>query len=130
MLGAANVTRKFKDSGGAKTDLGKQLMQVAKVIDARKELGAERDVFFVSIGGFDTHSDEGEKLASNFKHINKALEAFVTEMRDHGVWDQVTLATLSDFGRTLTSNGRGSAAGFKMASTCLRTSLRLRPWTI
>ncbi len=130
MLGAANVTRKFKDSGGANTDLGKQLMQVAKVIDARKELGAERDVFFVSIGGFDTHSDEGEKLASNFKHINKALEAFVTEMRDHGVWDQVTLATLSDFGRTLTSNGRGSAAGFKMASTCLRTSLRLRPWTI
>ena len=47
-------------------------------------------------------------LVTKFKEINKALEAFVTEMRVHGVWDQVALATLSDFGRTLTSNGRGT----------------------
>ena len=81
---------------------------MAKVIDAQEALGAERDVFYVSVGGFDTHSDEGEVLVTKFKEINKALEAFVTEMRDHGVWDQVALATLSDFGRTLTSNGRGT----------------------
>ena len=88
-LDAANVSEAYLSSAGAANDLGRQLTQVTKVINAHVELGAERDVFFVQVGGFDTHSDEGDKLKANFQQINSALEAFVAEMRRHGVWEQV-----------------------------------------
>ena len=75
--------------GVAATELCWQLVQVARVIAAQAAIGAERDVFFVSVGGFDTHSDEGAVLASKFSEINLALEAFMAEMRERGVWEQV-----------------------------------------
>ena len=90
-LDAANITEAYLSSAGAANDLGRQLVQVTKVINAREALGAERDVFYVHIGGFDTHSDEGEKLKEKFKEINSALEAFVTEMRRHSIWEQVMI---------------------------------------
>ena len=90
-LDAANVTEDFLSSAGAANDLGRQLVQVTKVINAHVALGAERDVFFVQVAGFDTHSDEGDKLKANFQQINSALEAFVAEMRRHGIWEQVMI---------------------------------------
>ena len=91
-LNAANVSEVFLSSAGATNELGRQLVQVAKVINAQTALRAERDVFYVQVNGFDTHSDEGDKLKAIFKDINLALEAFVAEMREHGVWDQVVVA--------------------------------------
>ena len=71
---------------------------------------SERDLFVVQIGGFDTHSDLGDDLAEKFAIINTALTSFVNEMKRPSVnmWNSVTIVTISDFGRTLTSNGVGT----------------------
>ena len=83
-------------------------MQVARLISSRDALKSERDIFFVDIGGFDTHSDGKEVLESKMVEINDALESFVVEMKAQSLWDKVTIATASDFARTLTSNGLGT----------------------
>jgi len=88
--------------------LAQQLEQTARVIKARAALGEERQVFFVSLGGFDTHASELESVAEKFAIVNEALTAFVDEMKAQGVWEQVALLEASDFGRTLGSNGAGT----------------------
>jgi cullin-associated NEDD8-dissociated protein 1 len=90
------------------SDLAEELMQVARLISSRDALKSERDIFFVDIGGFDTHSDGKEVLESKMVEINDALESFVGEMKAQSLWDKVTIATASDFARTLTSNGLGT----------------------
>lgn len=70
------------------------------------------DVLYPQIGGFDTHSDEAETLRTKFEQIDGALAQFVAETNHTGVWDDLAVVTVSDFGRTLTSNGRGSDHGW------------------
>ena len=68
--------------------------------------------------GFDTHSDAGGILDEKMEEFNACVGAFVAEMKRTGTWEQVTVVTLSDFGRTLTWNGRGTDhawAGHQMA---------------
>merc|ERR1712113_430199 len=55
------------------TKLGKQLYQVARLISARDARKAERDFFYVELGGFDTHNDGNTKLSSKFAEMNNAL---------------------------------------------------------
>ncbi|CAK0855041.1 unnamed protein product [Prorocentrum cordatum] len=62
--------------------------------------------------GFDTHNALEEVLEEKFAELNAALEDFVAELRGQGVFDSVVLVTSSDFGRTLSSNGRGSDHGW------------------
>merc|ERR1712013_461256 len=88
--------------------LAQQLQQVAKLISARDGRGAERDFFFVSMGGWDMHSNMKDKLTTNFQVIDSALQGFVAEMKAQGIWSDVVLATESEFARTLDSNGGGS----------------------
>ena len=88
------------------------MQQVAKVIKTRATRQAERDVFFVSTGGWDTHNEVTLKLIENFGEVNAALDAFATEMRAQGVWQHVTLLSASEFGRTLVSNGQGTDHGW------------------
>ena len=88
--------------------LGQQLNYVSQVIDARGTLGSNRDVFFVELNGFDTHSDMDTTLSTLLGYVNGALESFVEEMKGQGVWGNITLVSASDFGRTLTSNGLGT----------------------
>lgn len=85
-----------------------QLQQVAQVIASRHAFEAERDMFYVELPGFDHHAEVVENLKTKFKDINIALSTFVAEMRQLGVWDSVALQSLSEFGRTLTSNGLGT----------------------
>jgi len=87
-----------------------QLEFVSRVIKARgdPDLGTERDVFFVELGGFDTHTSNHDVVTSKFAVINTALESFRAEMRAQGVWDSVAVLSASDFGRTLRSNGAGT----------------------
>merc|ERR1712151_191747 len=94
------------------TGLQKQLHQVARVIKARGQRYAERDLFFVEVGGWDMHSDLKDKLASKFTEVDDAIRGFVVELQAQGVFDSVVLTTESDFGRTLTSNGGGSDHGW------------------
>ena len=65
--------------------MGASLRQVAKLIDIRGSLGHDRDLFFVELNGFDTHSDEGDVLASKLEAINTQLSLFVTELKAKGV---------------------------------------------
>ena len=92
------------------TDLGRQLESVATVMKTKDVRGTDRDVFNVRIGGFDMHSQIAVPLTERLTTINDALEAFVTEMRDHqGIWDDVTVVVVSEFARTMmgnTGNGR------------------------
>ena len=109
ILDTATITSTYKVAN-PDSKLGEQLMQVAKLIDLRSHalLEAERDAFFVQLGGFDTHSDVNSILNSKLDETHRCLTSFIDEMKARGTWENVAIVTLSDFGRTLTSNGRGT----------------------
>lgn len=92
--------------------LAAQLKMVARLIAARSSLGLKRQVFFVSLGGFDLHDNLLTNHASNMSRVSDALAAFYKTTVLLGVDQQVTAFTASDFGRTLTSNGDGSDHGW------------------
>jgi uncharacterized protein (DUF1501 family) len=92
--------------------LAAQLKMVARLIAARASLVSSRQVFFVSMGGFDLHDNLISGQAENLKKLNDAISAFYQTTVNLGVDDKVTAFTASDFGRTLTSNGDGSDHGW------------------
>ena len=89
IFGEATVSSAIQDavdaSEGPAEKFGQQLLQVAKLIDIRSALGSERDVFYVELGGFDTHSDMAEILNEKLKIVNSILASFVDEMKSKGV---------------------------------------------
>jgi uncharacterized protein (DUF1501 family) len=87
--------------------LGSQLHEVARVIKAHSSLDA-RQIFFVEIGGFDTHNSELATQTELLSIVDANLSAFWTALNEIGAQNQVTLFTMSEFGRTLGSNGDGS----------------------
>jgi len=88
------------------------LRQIARVIAARDALGASRQTFFVNVGGWDHHDEVLDNQAAMLPMISKGLAEFRDALVKLGVYDDVTTFTTSDFGRTLTSNGRGSDHGW------------------
>ena len=82
------------------------------MIAASSTLGATRQVFFVSIGGFDTHDSLLSIHPGLMTTVGSALSAFYQATVDLGVASQVTTFTASDFGRTLVSNNGGSDHGW------------------
>lgn len=88
--------------------LGSQLRTVAKMIGSRHSLGMSRQIFFVSVGGFDTHSDQRALQPGLLSDVSASLLAFHRATVELGVAPSVTTFTHSEFGRTLTSNGDGS----------------------
>jgi len=94
------------------TGLGGQLRMVARMLSARLALGARRQVFFVSLGGFDNHDNLAVDHPALLTQVADALVAFDAAMTELGLQQQVTAFTASDFGRTLTSNGDGSDHGW------------------
>ncbi|MBA3897048.1 MAG: DUF1501 domain-containing protein [Sphingomonadaceae bacterium] len=94
------------------TNLGGQLQIVARLISAASALGAKRQVFFVSIGGFDTHSGLPAAHPALMAQVAGAMKAFYDATVEIGAADKVTAFTASDFGRTLVSNSDGSDHGW------------------
>jgi uncharacterized protein (DUF1501 family) len=92
--------------------LADQLRIVARLIGARKELGLRRQVFFVSLEGFDHHSGLGVRHAELMAKVDEAMAAFYMATVELGVANRVTTFTASDFGRTLVNNGDGSDHGW------------------
>jgi len=92
--------------------LAEQLQMVAKMISLSDVLGLERQIFFVTMGGFDTHDRQNEDHPELLSALSQAMNSFNDATIELGVSDQVTSFTLSDFGRTLTSNGDGSDHGW------------------
>jgi uncharacterized protein (DUF1501 family) len=94
---------------GQTSSIAQQLQQVAKLIEARAQTGLRRQVFFVSLGGFDTHSNELNTLSTLFGQLSPALKSFYDATVQLGVSNQVTTFSLSDFGRTFQpASGGGS----------------------
>jgi uncharacterized protein (DUF1501 family) len=87
--------------GGLSSGIAQQLLAIAKIIEARAATGAKRQVFFASLGGFDTHNNQTATLANLLGDLSPALKAFDDATTALGVGSQVTTFTLSDFGRTL-----------------------------
>ncbi len=96
----------------AGNSLADQLKMVARLIGARSSLGAKRQVFMVSLNGFDLHDYLNTKHAPLLQQVDEALTAFYQATAELGVAKQVTAFTASDFGRTLASNGDGSDHGW------------------
>lgn len=90
--------------------LAEQLAMVARLIKMRTQLGQTRNIFFVSLGGFDTHAaqmpDAGQPRL--LRRISRALGSFYQSLVEMGVENSVTTFTMSEFARTLNSNGDGS----------------------
>ena len=94
------------------TDIGSQLQQVAQIIRLRQSTGMSRQVFFCSLGGFDTHSGQSWGQWDLLRQISAAMSAFYNATTEMGIADQVTTFTESDFGRTLQPSGSGSDHGW------------------
>jgi uncharacterized protein (DUF1501 family) len=83
------------------TSIGKQLQQVAQIISVQSQLGVNRQVFFCSLGGFDTHSDQINIQNGLLLQLSPAMNAFYKATQELSVQNNVTTFTLSDFSRTL-----------------------------
>ncbi len=92
--------------------LADQLKVVARLIAARSALGTKRQVFLVSLGGFDAHDFLIAQHPVLLDKVSAAMTAFYNATVELGVADKVTAFTASDFGRTLASNGDGSDHGW------------------
>ena len=96
----------------AGNSLGAQLQMVARMISVANAIGAKRQVFFVSLGGFDNHDGLLTIHPGLLTTVADALAAFYSTTVELGVAAQVTSFTASDFGRTLAGNNDGSDHGW------------------
>ncbi len=95
--------------------LAQQLQTVVRVIAARNAIGTKRQVFFVSMGGFDTHDNQNPNQADLLARISHAigyLDTALASVNGVDMRNNVTMFTASDFGRTITSNGDGTDHGW------------------
>jgi len=114
-----NTPFPFQADGRTLTSVAAQLKMVARLIGASSSLGLKRQVFFVQLGGWDTHAAQLSHAdptsgthAALLSQISLAVDAFYKATIELGVANQVTTFTASDFGRTYRSNGDGSDHGW------------------
>jgi uncharacterized protein (DUF1501 family) len=106
MLKSANPA-KYQPAAGVNypnSPFGNSLKQVAQLLKAN--LGVE--AAFCDIGGWDTHQNQGNangQLANRLKEFSESIAAFWTDMGDDA--ENITLVTMSEFGRTARQNGTG-----------------------
>ncbi len=107
------------------SSLGNQLRMVARLIHARSALTMKRQIFFCSVGGYDTHTSQTGtnpttavadptygSHANLLNELSEAVLAFQRAMEQIVISDKVTAFTASDFGRTFPTNGQGSDHGW------------------
>lgn len=99
----AQLTTPFSD-----TDLSQRLKMVARTIQVRQQLGLKRQTFFVRFDGWDHHDELLNNHHVMLEVLSKAMSEFQSALMELGLEDKVTTFTISDFARTLTSNGNGT----------------------
>ncbi len=94
--------------------LAQQMQVVARMIDAGMSgaSGAKRQVFFVSLGSFDSHDLQNRNQSNLFAQMAHAMRYLDTALGALNARNNVTTFTASDFGRTFTSNGDGTDHGW------------------
>jgi len=88
--------------------LARQLRMVGKIIAARNTFGFKRQTFFIRLGGWDHHAELLHNHGELLSQVDVALHYFNGVMEELNMHENVTTFNVSDFGRTLTSNGNGS----------------------
>jgi uncharacterized protein (DUF1501 family) len=113
-IGGADALKLTNLWGNSETNaLAAQLQMVARMMAASQaKLGVSRQVFFVQLGGFDTHDNQNLRHADLLLRLNHALKYFDAALSTLGLQDKVTTFTSSEFGRTFTSNGDGTDHGW------------------
>ncbi|QJU57678.1 DUF1501 domain-containing protein [Sphingomonas sp. AP4-R1] len=97
-------------TGAALTsDVARQLMRVARMIEARSTLGQSRQTFFVTHGGYDTHANQISVQGALFTDLANAMLGFNKAMKALGLNENVTCFTMSDFGRVYKGNAQGGS---------------------
>ncbi|MEO6566102.1 MAG: DUF1501 domain-containing protein [Casimicrobiaceae bacterium] len=99
------ITTAFSPGGTLlNTGLAQQLRQVARLIEGRAVTGVKRQFFFVSMGGYDTHSNTITNQNNLFNQLAPAMRAFYDYTVAAGIANDVTQFTMSDFNRTFIGN--------------------------
>lgn len=111
-LALTSATTPFTTVTFPTDSFSQQLKMVARLIKGQASLGAKRQVFMVSLGGFDLHDNLIAQHPTVLGRVSAAMTAFYNATVEMGVADKVTTFTASDFGRTLASNGDGSDHGW------------------
>jgi uncharacterized protein (DUF1501 family) len=96
----------------ANNPLATSMQTVARIIAGRAQLGVTRQIFYVQLGSFDTHNNQAVQHAQLLTQLGAAFEYFDGLMVGMGLGNNVTSFTISDFGRTLTSNSNGTDHGW------------------
>lgn len=94
------------------TRLGRQLGGVAQTMSLRTDIGISRQVFYTAMGGFDSHDNQANDVPRRHTELDEAVAAFHSAMLELGLWNDVLLFTMSDFGRTMIDNGDGCDHGW------------------
>jgi uncharacterized protein (DUF1501 family) len=104
--------------GFGQTDLSNQLKVVARLIAGRGVLSNKRQIFFVQIGGWDTHvsqipspTGQNQGQYNLINNLSRSIKAFSDAMKAIGMWDKVMMFTASDFNRTFTPNKSDQTGG-------------------
>jgi uncharacterized protein (DUF1501 family) len=92
--------------------LAAQFRMISRLMEARQGLGVKREIFFVNLGGFDTHDDQINKQAKLLNELSKSIQYFYNNLQQLHLENNVVSFTASDFGRTLSSNGDGTDHGW------------------
>ena len=88
--------------------LSQDLRMMADVMSVQQILGASRQIFFTTFGGWDHHDEVLNNQNRMFPILDRAISSLYSSLEDLGIEDQVTIMTISDFGRTMTTNTGGS----------------------
>ena len=91
------------DEGYPNFGLAKKLRLLSRII----RLGGGTRIFYVSLGGFDTHSDQAFSHERLLRQYSRSVKAFLDDMKKHKLSDRITVLTFSEFGRQLRENASG-----------------------
>jgi len=101
----------FASAGATDSKIGKKLKTIAKFIAGRDSNQNKRPVFFIKMGGFDTHQNILADHQILMSELNNALKAFKDCLTAQNDFDKVLTFAGSEFGRTLTPNKTDTSAG-------------------
>ncbi|NQY97754.1 MAG: DUF1501 domain-containing protein [Henriciella sp.] len=94
------------------SNLSNQLQAVAETIKIRQFLSVSRQMYYVSMGGYDTHTGQTGRIGALHADLAESISTFRDAMIEIGEWNNVLVFTASDFGRTLIDNGDGTDHGW------------------
>ncbi len=101
-----NIT--FNNTNFSDNYLSQSFHMIAKTIAAQSSLGMQRQIFFVDYGGWDHHDEVLDAQEGMLTEVDNALGEFMSALDEINMKDCVTTFSMSEFGRTLTSNGNGT----------------------